>query len=172
MSEEQLDIYTREGKLTGRTFIRGEALNQGDYQLATSVVLIDEHHRYLLTQRHPDKRAGLLWEFSGGAVDAGETSYQAAFRELYEEIGVSMEPGEVLFIGTICEEAESLLVDVYLAHHPVSLASLVLQENEVVAAKKVTTLDIMKMQDKKELTTFDWKIFCLVDDYLKKGQQK
>ncbi|MGY3778661.1 NUDIX hydrolase [Isobaculum melis] len=171
MREEQLDIYTREGQLTGRTFTRGTRLHKGDYQLAASVVLIDDHNRYLLTQRHPDKQAGLLWEFSGGAVGIGETSYQAAFRELYEEIGVSVEPDETLFIGTICEEAESLLVDVYLAYHPVSVASLVLQENEVIAAKKVTTLDIMKMQDKKEITTFDWKIFCLADEYLKKGHK-
>lgn len=170
MREERLDIYTREGKLTGRAFVRGETLNEGDYQLAASVVLIDDYNRYLVTQRHPNKQAGLLWEFTGGAVDSGENSYQAAFRELYEEIGVSVEPDEMLFIGTVCEEAESLLVDVYLAFHPVSLAALVLQENEVVAAKKVTTLDIKKMQNKKELTTFDWKIFCLVANYLEKNR--
>ena len=45
----------------------------------------------MITQRHPDKKAGGMWEFSGGGVLAGETTKQAAVRELEEEIGISIE---------------------------------------------------------------------------------
>lgn len=48
------------------------------------------------------KRAGTLrshagqWALPGGRLDAGETPEQAALRELQEEVGLSLAPGDVL----------------------------------------------------------------------------
>lgn len=37
-----------------------------------------------------------LWEFPGGKVEAGETSRQAVIREVYEELSVRIEVGELI----------------------------------------------------------------------------
>ena len=50
----------------------------------------------ILLQRRPEGRqmAG-LWEFPGGKVDSGESPESALVRELEEELGVVVEPGNL-----------------------------------------------------------------------------
>lgn len=57
--------------------------------------LIWEDNRFLICQRPPHKARGLLWEFAGGKVEPGETLEQALVRECREELGVTLEAGEV-----------------------------------------------------------------------------
>ena len=59
-----------------------------------------EGDRFLACQRPAHKARGLLWEFVGGKVEPGETAPEALVRECREELGVSVEVGE-LFWDTI-----------------------------------------------------------------------
>lgn len=53
---------------------------------------------WLLGLRPSQKRHGGLWEFPGGKYEIGETAFEAATRELQEEIGVEvLGVGEVMF---------------------------------------------------------------------------
>lgn len=51
--------------------------------------------RFMICQRPEHKTRGLLWEFVGGKVEAGETKEQALIRECREEINVNLSVGEV-----------------------------------------------------------------------------
>lgn len=57
--------------------------------------LIERAGRYLLTQRPPEKARGLLWEFPGGKVEAGETPEIALQRELLEELAIQVQVEEL-----------------------------------------------------------------------------
>ena len=46
--------------------------------------------RFLATQRIRGRHVG-LWEFPGGKVKAGESNLRALARELYEELGITLE---------------------------------------------------------------------------------
>lgn len=57
--------------------------------------VIAEDDRLLVCQRPRQKRHGGLWEFPGGKCESGESDFEAARRELREELGV-----ELLTIGS------------------------------------------------------------------------
>ena len=46
--------------------------------------------RFLICKRPGHKRHGGLWEFPGGKIEAGETDFEAAVREMREELGVTV----------------------------------------------------------------------------------
>lgn len=52
--------------------------------------LIRRGDKFLICRRPPDKKRGLLWEFVGGKVEAGETAEAALVRECEEEMGIKV----------------------------------------------------------------------------------
>ncbi len=56
-------------------------------QIAMAVVLLQGK---VLVQNRFRRTTGMVYEFSGGSVDAGETPEQGAIRELYEETGLRL----------------------------------------------------------------------------------
>ncbi|MBQ6840210.1 MAG: (deoxy)nucleoside triphosphate pyrophosphohydrolase [Oscillospiraceae bacterium] len=52
--------------------------------------LLWDGNRFLACQRPSHKTRGLLWEFVGGKVEAGESGEEALVRECREELGVTV----------------------------------------------------------------------------------
>jgi 8-oxo-dGTP pyrophosphatase MutT (NUDIX family) len=60
---------------------------------AARVLLLDSEDRVLLLHGIDPGRAGTFWWFTpGGGLDEGETHAQGAARELFEEIGLRVDP--------------------------------------------------------------------------------
>ena len=57
--------------------------------------LIWENNKFMICQRPAHKARGLLWEFVGGKVEAGETKEQALIRECREELNILLSVGDV-----------------------------------------------------------------------------
>lgn len=57
--------------------------------------LIWDGDRFMICQRPAHKKRGLLWEFVGGKVEAGETLSEALVRECREELGVTVSVGDI-----------------------------------------------------------------------------
>ena len=64
--------------------------------------LIREGNRFMICQRPAHKARGLLWEFVGGKVEAGETKEAALIRECREELDVTVSVRDV-FMDVIHE---------------------------------------------------------------------
>jgi len=57
--------------------------------------LIWDEGKFMICQRPAHKTRGLLWEFVGGKVEAGETKEAALIRECREELGIELSVGDV-----------------------------------------------------------------------------
>lgn len=57
--------------------------------------LIWRGEKFMICQRPAHKARGLLWEFVGGKVEAGETKEEALIRECREELDVLLSVGDV-----------------------------------------------------------------------------
>lgn len=57
--------------------------------------LVWDGDTFMICQRPVHKARGLLWEFVGGKVEAGESKAQALVRECREELAVEISVGEV-----------------------------------------------------------------------------
>lgn len=68
---------------------------QNTKTLEVVAALIWRGDRFLICQRPAHKARGLLWEFVGGKVEAGETQEQALVRECREELDVTVRPTSV-----------------------------------------------------------------------------
>ena len=56
--------------------------------------LIWRDEKFMICQRPENKARGLLWEFVGGKVEAGESKEAALLRECKEELDVILDVGE------------------------------------------------------------------------------
>ena len=65
--------------------------------MITEVVaaLIWDNDQFMICQRPAHKARGLLWEFVGGKVEAGESKEAALIRECQEELAVTLSVGDV-----------------------------------------------------------------------------
>ena len=72
--------------------------------------VVQRHEKYLICQRPSHKRHGGLWEFPGGKLEPGETNFDAARRELAEELGVqALAVSSSLF--SICDPGSEFIID-------------------------------------------------------------
>ena len=91
MLMEYFDLYDINRNRTGKTLERGTKVPEGYYRLVVHVCVFGSDGRMLIQRRQPFKSgwAG-MWDITaGGSAQAGDTSQQAATRELHEEIGLN-----------------------------------------------------------------------------------
>ena len=80
--------------------------------------LIWQGEKFMICQRPAHKARGLLWEFVGGKVEAGETKAEALIRECREELDVLLTVGDVFM--EVTHEYPDLLVQLTLFHATIS----------------------------------------------------
>ena len=117
---EYLDLYDINRMRTGKTFVRGEKPKNG-YYLVVQVILFNTQGKMLIQQRQSDKVGWPdKWDVSaGGSAQAGETSQQAASRELREELGLEMDFSGVR--PNVSSTFPEGFTDVYLVEKEVSI---------------------------------------------------
>ena len=64
--------------------------------------LVWDADKFMICQRPAHKARGLLWEFVGGKVEAGETKEAALIRECQEELAITLSVGTE-FMSVLCE---------------------------------------------------------------------
>lgn len=148
---EMWDIYDKDKKPTGRTMKKNDwILKDGEYHLTVLGVVKHVDGKFLITKRVMTKAwAPGWWEVSGGACQAGETSYEAVVREVGEETGLDVSgcSADKAYKFTYMREnpgkGDNYFVDVYRFEMDFEESDLNIQEAEA-AGYMLATLDQIK----------------------------
>ncbi len=146
VKEEYWDVYTKERIRTGRLHRRGDKMKNGDYDLVVHVCIFNSNNQLLIQQRQPFKKGWPnMWDLSvGGSAVAGDSSSQAAEREVMEELGLKLDLSEYRPVFTM--NFSDGFDDYYIVKKDVELSGLRLQEEEVRRIRWVDKEEALRMQ--------------------------
>ena len=158
---EMLDIYDADKKKTGRLMKRNDwCLKDGEYHLTVLGVIKRPDGKFLITQRVMTKAwAPGWWEVSGGAAQAGEESFDAVKREVYEETGIDVSDADGGYVFTYKREnpgeGDNYFVDEYRFKMDVSVEDVHIQTEEALGYRFVTKEEIENIAAKGEFLHYD-----------------
>lgn len=157
--EEMVDVYNPiTFSKTGEVITKTKAHKEGIWHSSVHLIIVNESKiKTLFQQRATDK--GLypnMWDISvGGHISASESDLLAVRRELQEELGINPEKYNIEFIKRYKEELynnginNKEIVSLYLMYADVDLSDIILQTEEVQAAKWITKEEMESLINNK-----------------------
>ena len=142
---EYFDVLDSNRKKRGYTKIRGEKLNENEYNVGVEIWIFN-NNKLLLTQRSLQKSHPLMWEVPGGCSQTPETSVQTLKREIKEEIGVNLNDDFNLLDTQLRKQQ---FIDIYTTNQIIKKVTL--QKEEVSDYKFVTKDEFNKMINDNEI---------------------
>lgn len=161
---EMWDVYDKDRKLTGKQMRRGDVFEQGDFHLVIHACLFNQQGEMLIQQRQPDKDDWQnMWDLTvGGSALAGETSQQAAEREVEEEIGLVLNLQKLRPSVTV--NFEYGFDDYYVIETDVDLPKLPLPTEEVSQVKWAAKEDIFHLISEGQFIPYHESLISLLFD--------
>ena len=103
MSKEYFDLLDEFGNKIGKTKLRSKVHRDGDWHKGVHIWVINNDNDILLQRRcaTKDSNPNMLDISSAGHLQAGDSSQEAAIRELKEELDLDVTKDELIFIETI-----------------------------------------------------------------------
>ena len=153
---ELWDVYTIDRKKNGKICARGEQENllNDEFHLWVMVWIKNpETGKYLVSQRSADKDTDpLKWETVAGHSIAGDTSLDAALREVFEEVGITLEREKATVLATkvalTCDGfRHNWIRDSYYFETTEEPDLQRATTNEVIQTRWLTVAEIRKMYD-------------------------
>ena len=168
---ELWDVYDSQGNVTGRVKERGSCFEEGEYHLAASLWIISSEGKTLLQKRsmakslHPG-----LWNITGGAASAGESSVEACIREVAEEIGFSLQPQDIKLLERSFHKDN--IFDDYIITRDFDINEAVLQPEEVTELCWFTIEEIRALYAEGKFMFSNISKLDRVESYIKKEEMK
>lgn len=156
---EYWDLFDKERNLLNHKGIRGEKLEDGEYHIVINAWIKNKKGEYLISQRAANKSHPLMWECTGGSALKGESSIEAAVREIKEELGIDIEKEKGKLIGSTLRYYKNCpdRLDVYLFESDVDLKKVVYQKEELCNVKYATSEEIHQLIKENK---FEANAFC------------
>ncbi|BDU50412.1 NUDIX hydrolase [Haliovirga abyssi] len=161
------DIYDKERCITGNTIKRGSEFNDNEFHLVVHICIFNSKGQMLIQRRQPFKKGWPnMWDITvGGSSIAGESSSQAAERELFEEIGYKADFSKRRPFFTI--NFSYGFDDYYIIEDDVDIDTLKLQYEEVQCVRWATKDEIIDLIDKGEFISYYKNLIRLMFDMRK-----
>ncbi|TQC54027.1 NUDIX domain-containing protein [Mycoplasmopsis mucosicanis] len=151
---ELVDIFNDDNKVVAIGHDRWEKLNANEHQKFVFLCLFNKKGQLLIQKRNKLKKMFPgMWDLSvGGAVQSGESSFEAIQRETKEEAGIELitkfkKPFITLYL-------ENFICDYYVLQSDIGIDDLKMQIEEIDEFKFVSLEEIKTMIDKGDFMPY------------------
>ena len=167
---EKRDLYNENRELTGETVYKGEPIPEGMYIIVVLVYIQNSEGKFLIQKRSKLKDG--KYATTGGHVKSGETSVEGILSEVREELGLELNPEDlVLYYGNHSAEQQVFWDDYYIKLDIDDISKLKLQEEEVESVKWATAEEMKQMMKDGKFLRNHYEEFEILLDWLdKKGE--
>lgn len=162
MERELRDLYDFNGKVTDKTYYKGDAIPEGFYPMVVAMV-IENSKGDILLQIRSQRKGGYL-AVTGGHPKSGETPEQGLMSEVFEEIGVDISKDELIKFDEGCDGKDCFKF--YHIKKEVDISKCKLQEEEVANIVWVPAAKLREMFDNGELQENQYYFFKRFYGYL------
>jgi len=155
---EYIDIIDEEGNKLGIKKTKKEVHDQGLWHRSAHVWVVNSKGDVLIQKRsplmdnHPNE-----WDISAaGHVSAGEDDITSALREVEEEIGLKLEPENLILIGTVKQLSKregyinNEINPVYVVKMDLDPNKIIRQEEEVSEVKFIPYKELQGIIENKD----------------------
>jgi 8-oxo-dGTP pyrophosphatase MutT (NUDIX family) len=164
---EKRDLYDENRELTGETVYKGEPIPEGKYIIVVLVYIQNSEGKFLIQKRSKLKDG--KYATTGGHVKSGETSVEGILSEVREELGLELNPDDlVLYYGNHSAEQQVFWDDYYIKLDIDDISKLKLQEEEVESVKWATAEEMKQMMKDGEFLRNHYEEFEILLDWLEK----
>ena len=168
MSESEIerrDLYDENRNLTGETIYKGEEIPEGKY-INVVLVFIQNSEGKFLIQKRSERKNG-KFATTGGHPKSGETSLQGILTEVKEEIGLDVNPQDlVLYYGGRSDSERVFWDDYYIKMDIPNIEELKLQEEEVASVHWFSIEEIKELMEEDKFFMNHYEEFEILLDWL------
>lgn len=134
------DLYDKNRNKLEKCIRRGEKLKDGEYHLVINAWIKNKEGKFLITQRAANRSFAYMWECTGGSALAGESSIEAAMREIKEELGIEIDVNTAKLLGSTLRFYPNCsdILDVWIFEDDTAIESIKIQKEEVCQAMWAT----------------------------------
>ncbi len=153
-SVEYFDVFDQNRNLIGKKVKRGDSYSDNEFHLIVHVWVKLKDDKFILSKRKMTKKPYPgLWEATGGSVLAGETSLNAAIREVNEELGIDLSKtnGKLIYQFKGNNNYSPHFIDVWLFSLIDNNVNIICQESEVEEAKIIGKTEIKEFIKNNEI---------------------
>lgn len=136
-----LDVYNQQGEKTGEIASYDRIHRQGLWHKGVHIWVLTENNKFVVQKRNSDvqTKPNMYECAAAGHVDHGMTRNEIVKKELSEEIGLSINEDEIIYIGTIVDrfhEENSVVInnefdDIVLIKKNIEINNLKIDTREV-----------------------------------------
>lgn len=141
---ELWDVYDEYGNRTGKVKTRSDVWGEGEFHLGASLWIVNNKGEVLMQKRASTKRrAPDLWGNTVGSVLSGETSKQGLVREVLEEIGITINEDDLVFLDRHIWDNNAN--DNYIILYDFPIEQIILQPEEVSEVRWLSIDDLKNL---------------------------
>ena len=161
---EERDLYNSNLEKTNKTYVKGDIIPEGYYPIVVMIAIQNSNGEFLMQRRSENK--GGDWGVTGGHPKAGETPIEGIVTEVKEELGIDIDPNEVIEFNSGCDGRDCYIM--YYMQKDINLKDITIQEEELTEVRYFSMDELEEMVKNGELNENQVAFFKKCKNYLNK----